>query len=242
MAQEQNHGGVLNTKYSVVRTKIEDVSTMDLQDFGAVNNCAGVSKEFVSSMALGLLWSEVCESMGGERSLSALAFKPLSLDPGICQELVKKFWNDKKSKGLDPNTIARIGMDQQNDQKSEVAAKYYQSFLQLSEQDLLSACPKTASRGNGPNVVNTNQQGGSELEGDNPLGVCMQCHNASSDQPIPLDNMQKLSPWKTKIFQHVANGFMPKGVVMEKDQRDRLLKWIMKNVPGEVNVQDNTDY
>lgn len=217
-------------EYSVVRARYDNAQSIKLPDAQALNSCEGIGKDFLSLMALGDMWTDICSSSGNRYTATGLAGISLSLDRPKCEEMVRGYWKDQQEK-LKSGGNRKIVADNQN-VGSDIQEKYYKGFLSLSEQDLINSCPGEAKKVQA--TISSADNVAIEIdENENPMILCQQCHTAAAaERAFDFSDPASLAPHKAKMRLHVWTGFMPQNTPLSPERRDRILKWIDKNIPG----------
>ncbi len=93
-------------------------------------NCAP-SNEMASIYALGALWGKACKEMATGLGATEKSMWTLSLDPKVCQNMVRKKWNDFQAEIKQSEEITRTGKVKSED------------LAGLTIENLLAACPST---------------------------------------------------------------------------------------------------
>jgi hypothetical protein len=212
-----------NYEYSVVRAKIDSAAAVDLPTGDEINRCETLGSNFVSAVALGSLWTDICQGQNAPvKSLQGLAFTPLSIDGNKCRELVQQRWAAyQQALSAGQKSLPMIAPDLQS-ATPELLTNYQQRFIGLSESAVAAACPDGGSRGSGAVVVSATQSG-EVTQITNPLIMCLQCHS-SGDNECDFANPSNLSKEKDRIYSAVATEHMPLGVDMGREERQAMLE------------------
>jgi hypothetical protein len=145
--------------------------------------------------------------------------------------MVDKYWENFKSTVADTGLQNRITADSSiADEK--ILNNYYQQFVGATKSSLLAACPK-GKKSEEVVVVEATLSGENDIEGENKLFLCQQCHTSQHKYPIDFTDPTKLAERKDQIFGVVFTRHMPMGSNMSEPDRMKLLDWIEKNVPSE---------
>ncbi|MBY0517887.1 MAG: hypothetical protein K2P81_13335 [Bacteriovoracaceae bacterium] len=231
MEQTPNSENRRDNNYTVVRTKLESAEKMKFVSFDKVNSCSGIPSDTAASLALGAMWYDICSDMNESVSTQGLAYLPLAMDPLNCKKMVNKYWDQFKADVKNKKTKTNVTADS-NKANEDVLNNYYQQFVGASKSSLLAACPK-GKKSEEVKVVEANQSGNNDIEGENKLFLCQQCHTSQHKYPIDFSDPSKLADRKDQIFGVVFTRHMPKGSNMSEQERMKLLDWIEKNVPSE---------
>ncbi len=223
-----------DSTYNVVRAPIESAPAVRLATADSINStsCANIDDDFVAAVALGSLWTEVCQgSQAPAKSLQGLAFTPLSLDGDQCRQLVQQRWPAYQQQlRASQQALPSITPDLQS-ARGEVLSAYYQRFVGLSQSALEAVCPEgAAGPGPGANVVTAKGVGEFAVQ-TNPLIMCLQCHATGGNQ-FDFANPENLSEEKDRIFSAVASEHMPLGVEMKPEERAAMLEYIRTAIPS----------
>lgn len=222
LSQEIDEDG--DEQYYVERAKVNDGFSMKHVSMSEVKSCNTSEPFSFENLAIGKLWDAICSPLDTALTTSALMTVPLSMDPNKCEQLVKANWNDFKS---NTNTnVKKLIFDEGNETKpmGEDEQKFYMdSFLALSEEDLIKTCQSLNSRGDVDNVDDIEIDEEIEEVEVNPILYCTQCHSSGSNY-IPFDNPEEMGPWKKKALLHVMTGNMPKNMEISDKIRGRIIE------------------
>jgi hypothetical protein len=220
-----------NGTYSIVRTPIASAPAVQLATGDEINRCNTLGSDFVSALALGSLWTDVCQGAEAPtKSLQGLAFTPLSLDGNKCRQLVEQRWPAyKQALSSGQKSLPSIAPDLQSASPS-LLASYQQRLIGLSQNDILAACPSDGERSSEAATVSANQVGEAGVIA-NPLVMCMQCHSGGPN-PFNFNNPASLSSEKERIYSAVFTEHMPLGVDISPETRKAMLEYIQNAIPN----------
>lgn len=224
---EQTEAGV----YSIVRTNLASAPAVELATGDEINRCNTLGSDFVSAVALGSLWTDICQGPAAKtKSLQGLAFTPLSLDGAKCRELVQQRWPAyQQALSSGQKSLPSTTPDLQS-ASSDILSCYHQRLIGLSKNDVLAACPADGERSSNASVVSASQVGPAAVIA-NPLVMCMQCHSAGPNK-FNFNEPASLSADKDRIYTAVATEHMPLGVDMEPAARKAMLEYIQNAIPS----------
>ena len=220
-----------NGTYSIVRTPVASAAAVSLATGDEINRCNTLGSDFVAAVALGSLWTDICQGAAAPRkSLQGLAFTPLSLDGNKGRQLVEQRWPAyKQALSSGQKSLPSIAPDLQS-ATSDILTCYHQRLIGLTQNDMLAACPSDGDRSGGAATISANQVGEAGVIA-NPLVMCMQCHGAGPNQ-FNFNNPASLSSEKDRIYTAVASEHMPLGVDMAPEERKAMLEYIKSAIPS----------
>ncbi len=164
-------------------------------------------KGYGSVVALGALWAQLCSKFGKEISDSAAAMIPLGMKPEQCRKLIENKWEALKediAKNAELTKSGRVKKDILDD---------------LTEEDLMAACPKKSFDSVGPGDTGGGGNNGAPPSSTAPVPrVCFECHS----DDIPFGDWGRLMTEKASSgawfrdeildrLNRTGPGKMPKG-------------------------------
>lgn len=224
LSQEIDENG--EEQYFVERASVDNGFSMKHIKMNEVKSCNTSEPFSFENLAIGKLWGAICSPLDTALTTSALMAVPMSMDPNKCEQLVKANWSDFRD-NTNPN-VKKLIFDEGNNTKpmGEDEQKFYMdSFLALTEEDLIRTCQSLNARGDVDKVDNVKIDEEFEEAEVDPILYCTQCHsNSNGSNYIPFREPEKMGPWKNKALLHVMTGNMPKNMEISDETRSKILE------------------